>query len=127
MDFEINMSSVTNSSPVRVGRCKWMRGAKGYGFISDLESKEEIFVHYSALKRSSHGYRCLFPNEYIEYQVAYAGDRKIATAVTGIQGGPLLCEVQTDPSRASHKYYKSSYKWWAKSADQNTWKQELTE
>ena len=85
---------MTQSSPtqVRQGRCKWFEETKGYGFLIDVESSDEIFVHYSALRRASQGWRCLWSNEYVEYIAEGSEQGPIATCVTGIHGGPLLCE-----------------------------------
>ena len=32
------------------GKVKWFNAKKGYGFITDSESKKDIFLHVSALE-----------------------------------------------------------------------------
>lgn len=98
-EFEHITPSITNEtmtqfSPMqaRQGRCKWFEATKGYGFLIDVESSDEIFVHYSALRRASQGWRCLWANEYVEYIAESSEQGPIATCVTGIHGGPLMCE-----------------------------------
>ena len=34
------------------GKVKWFNAKKGYGFITDNESKKDIFLHVSALEES---------------------------------------------------------------------------
>ena len=34
------------------GKVKWFNGKKGYGFITDDETKKDIFLHVSALEES---------------------------------------------------------------------------
>ena len=77
-----------------IGRCKWMAHSKGYGFLIDIFSEEEVFLHYSALVRSTHGWRGLYQNEYVEYtrSVGPTG-LPMALHVTGLHGGPLMCEA----------------------------------
>lgn len=50
------------------GKVKWFNNEKGYGFIEYTDS-EDIFVHYSAIKRS--GYKTLVENQYVEFDLVY--------------------------------------------------------
>ncbi len=34
------------------GKLKWFNAKKGYGFITDDETKKDIFLHISALEKS---------------------------------------------------------------------------
>ena len=77
---------------VRLGRTKWMNPDKGFGFIVDLNTGNDIFVHYTALKRETRGWRGLYPNEYVSYVAEESPNGPVATCVTGVQGGPLMCE-----------------------------------
>ena len=75
--------------------CKWMAGLKGYGFVVDVEDAEqrEVFVHYTALKTQTRGWRGLYPNEYVEFSVTESDRGPVAIGVTGVRGGPLMCEA----------------------------------
>lgn len=65
---------------------------KGYGFIRDLQTGEDVFVHYSMLQRSSRGWRGLFRGEYVWF-LDEAGERgRAATHVCGVREGPLMCD-----------------------------------
>lgn len=47
-------------------RVKWFNDAKGYGFIENGK-KEDIFVHYSAIKRE--GYKTLSQDQLVEFDL----------------------------------------------------------
>ena len=49
------------------GKVKWFNNEKGYGFIEALESKEDIFVHYSTIL--SAGYKTLVEGQYVEFEL----------------------------------------------------------
>lgn len=49
------------------GTVKWFNSEKGYGFISNDETKEEVFVHFSAIKAD--GYRVLEEGQKVTYDV----------------------------------------------------------
>ena len=49
-----------------VGKVKWFNNEKGYGFI-EYENLEDIFVHYSAIKRD--GYKTLDEGDIVEFKL----------------------------------------------------------
>ncbi|MEI6492105.1 MAG: cold shock domain-containing protein [Verrucomicrobiota bacterium] len=49
------------------GTVKWFNDKKGFGFIVDPETSEDIFVHFSAI--ASNGYRSLKEGDAVEYEV----------------------------------------------------------
>ena len=51
---------------MRIGIIKWFNNEKGYGFI-DGQGKEDIFVHYSAIKQE--GYKSLTEGQEVEYEL----------------------------------------------------------
>jgi len=85
----------------KTGHVKWFNARKGYGFL--VCGSEDIFVHHSAL--GSVGYRYLVPGEYVEFILAPVAGKpsaSMASDVTGIGGGPLMCEARkTVPVKAS--------------------------
>jgi CspA family cold shock protein len=52
---------------VASGTVKWFNESKGFGFISQSDSKEDIFVHYSAIQ--GEGFKTLAEGEKVEFEV----------------------------------------------------------
>jgi CspA family cold shock protein len=78
----------------RLAWTKFFDTTKGYGFLQDIESGKDIFVHYSALQCRERGRRALFRGEYVAYRLTASPDgRGAASEVTGVAGGPLMCEA----------------------------------
>lgn len=62
---------------------KWFNNQKGYGFLVDSETKEEIFVHYSQLQMD--GFKSLHEDDMVTYEVEAGNDeRQQAINVTPI-------------------------------------------
>ena len=49
------------------GKVKWFNAKKGYGFITDDETKKDIFLHVSALEKSK--LRVLKEDQKIHYDI----------------------------------------------------------
>jgi CspA family cold shock protein len=49
------------------GKVKWFNSKKGYGFITDDDSKKDIFLHVSALEESK--LRVLKEEQKIQYDI----------------------------------------------------------
>ena len=49
------------------GKVKWFNAKKGYGFITDDETKKDIFLHVSALEKSK--LRVLKEDQKINYDI----------------------------------------------------------
>lgn len=49
------------------GIVKWFNDTKGYGFIESADTKEDVFVHYSAIV--GNGYRSLTQGSEVEFEV----------------------------------------------------------
>ena len=50
-----------------LGKVKWFNDKKGFGFITTDGVPEDIFVHHSAVHME--GYRVLFPNQDVEFEL----------------------------------------------------------
>jgi len=49
------------------GKVKWFNGAKGYGFIERKDEEKDIFVHFSAVKKS--GLKSLEEGEQLTFEI----------------------------------------------------------
>ena len=90
-------------------RVKWFNNKNGYGFASTLgDSPRDVFVHHSSLKVDKEQYRYLVQGEYVDLDVSPITEEGSkhqwqSANVTGVQGGPLMCETRQemrDSSRA---------------------------
>jgi len=50
-----------------IGTVKWFSAKKGYGFLTDKECGDDIFVHFSQIKIE--GYKTLQTDQEVEYTV----------------------------------------------------------
>lgn len=82
---------------LHTGRVKWF--GKGFGFIVDMEDPEkEYFVHHTNIHvnpendKQARIYRKLELGEYVSFNVIHESDKMSAVYVTGVMGGPLMCE-----------------------------------
>lgn len=55
-----------------VGTVKWFSAEKGYGFIEQDDSSDDVFVHHSNIQ--SDGFRTLVEAQRVEFDVV-AGDK----------------------------------------------------
>ena len=49
------------------GTVKWFNADKGYGFISNDDGSEDVFVHFSAIQ--SDGFKTLEEGQKVQYDV----------------------------------------------------------
>jgi CspA family cold shock protein len=50
-----------------IGTVKWFNNTKGYGFLTDEESGNDIFVHFSAI--SVDGFKTLKQGEKVSFEI----------------------------------------------------------
>ena len=92
-------TEVSEQQPQRyVGQVKFFNDQTMYGFITQLDSKQDIFVHIRDLEPKICPSPTLFTGEYVTYAVAPNGVDKVgnvrikAVQVRGIQDGSLMCD-----------------------------------
>jgi len=90
------MATTNNTTNVQhTGKVKWFNGSRGFGFVTDLDSSTDIFVHHTGLVTSIECWRTLYEGEYIQYKTKQDKEgQDQAIEVTGIKAGPLLCETK---------------------------------
>jgi CspA family cold shock protein len=82
------------------GRVKWFNSKAGYGFITACEGElvdKDIFVHYSSIKSDASHYKYLTQGEYVDFSLTKPSNEKHefhAVEVSGVKGGPILCETR---------------------------------
>ena len=107
--------TTTDNIDIKNGIVKWFDKMKGYGFVQEINTDNDFFVHYSQLQSNDDSHnKHLFVGEYIsftetDYNNPRATERSVGTStrtagnVTGIGGGPLM--YQTHLTRPS--FYKN--------------------
>lgn len=81
-----------------VGQCKWFNDLLGYGFVTVCDGGDkgkDIFVHHSGIMPLNSNYRTLKKGEYLNFDIIDGMNGLQAVHVTGIQGGPLMCDFVT--------------------------------
>lgn len=83
-------------SESRIGSVKWFNNRKGFGFLTDMDTKDEVFVHFSGVDVPEGVFKALYEGEYVSYNEGTDKEgKKVAVNVTGVKGGPLLCQNET--------------------------------
>ena len=67
------------------GTVKWFNDSKGYGFISDDEGGEDVFVHFSSITMD--GFKRLVEGQHVTYDVEQ--DPKNADKLRAINVQPV--------------------------------------
>ena len=81
---------------------KWFNAQKGYGFITDLDSKEDVFVHQSNIVMD--GFRYLNEDDIVNYDVGASKDgREQAVNVQPI----LTMKMFEDSLKEENLYVKT--------------------
>ena len=97
-DTENNQQQTVSADRTK-GRCKWFNNKAGYGFLTvgEGDDVEDVFVHHSALRTGEEQYKYAVEGEYVEFVMSSADSdnhKWQASDVTGLDGGPLLCETR---------------------------------
>lgn len=82
-----------------IGHCKWFNNKLGYGFIrvcTGALKGADIFVHHSGLKPLNSSFKTMYKGEYVNFNIIEGRNGKQAVDVTGIFGGPLMCDNITN-------------------------------
>ena len=81
----------TNTERI-LGLVKWFQG--GFGFVTNFNTKEDVFVHHSSVTTKVDCWKLLYSGEYVEFSIEKMEDGKSqATNVTGVRVGPIRCET----------------------------------
>lgn len=86
-----------------IGHCKWFNNKLGYGFIrvcTGALKGTDIFVHHSGLRPLNSSFKTMYKGEYVHFNIVDGRNGKQAVDVTGIFGGPMMCDGISN--RGSH-------------------------
>ena len=72
--IDIKIKQRKNEIKKMIATTKWFNSVKGYGFLVDLDTKEEIFIHYSQLQMD--GFKSLHEDDMVEYELGAGKDGK---------------------------------------------------
>ena len=68
-------TSTQTSGSSHIGRIKWFNNKKGFGFLSNCETQEDIFIHHTgiqlneeSLNSSVNIFKTVIEGEYVSYQ-----------------------------------------------------------
>lgn len=94
------LEAVSDKSPYGefTGSTKWFNDKLGYGFITicdGVDKGKDIFVHHSGINPLNSNYKTLRKGEYIQFNIINGINGLQAVDVTGIKGGPLMCDYVT--------------------------------
>ena len=99
------IKSTTDSIGKFTGQCKWFNDQLGYGFVTVIDGDDkgsDIFVHHSGINPLNSQYKTLRKGEYINFNTIQGTNGPQAVDITGIKGGPLMCDINV-------VIFKSSY------------------
>lgn len=65
---------------------KWFNAQKGYGFLTDSETKEDVFCHYSQLQMD--GFKSLHEDDMVEYELGTGAGKDSREQAVNVK--PLL-------------------------------------
>jgi cold shock CspA family protein len=88
-----------------IGQVKWFNNKAGYGFITVNEGEhanKDVFIHYSSIRVTNSQYKYLVQGEYVEFVLTKSsteGHEFQANDISGIKGGPLMCESRQSTDR----------------------------
>jgi CspA family cold shock protein len=64
--FSMQIQNFEEVPHVKNGTIKWFNAEKGYGFISDDEGGDDVFIHFSAIQTD--GFKTLSEGQRVTYE-----------------------------------------------------------
>jgi len=113
------MTTLDTNQDTKIGICKWFDKMKGYGFVQEINTDNDFFVHYSQLQSDDDSHsKFLITGEYISFiESEYSNPNttenssntstRTAGNVTGVGGGPLMYQTQLT-QRSYHRQEKDT-------------------
>ena len=96
------------------GTVKWFNAQKGYGFLKDLESKKDVFVHHSNIMMD--GFRHLNEDDIVNFELGAGKDGR----EQAINVKPILTMKMVKDSLKEENLYVKEVKADANTVSMNT-------
>lgn len=96
-----------------IGQCKWFNDLLGYGFVTICEGQDkgkDIFVHHSGIRPLNSNYKTLRKGEYLHFNIITGINGLQAVDVTGINGGPLMCDFVSVSRTTTSNHQSGSHR-----------------
>ena len=97
-DVPVTQPPTFSATGKTIGRVKWFNNKVGYGFITTCDDESsDVFVHHSQIVVSTQQYKYLVEGEYVHFALSDSTNtehKHLATEVSGINGGKLMCETR---------------------------------
>lgn len=90
---------------------KWFNAQKGYGFLTDSETKEDVFCHYSQIQMD--GFKSLHEDDMVEYELGTGAGKDSREQAINVK--PILAMKMIEDSLKEENLYVKEIK-----ADKNT-------
>lgn len=97
---------------------KWFNSQKGYGFLTDSETKKDVFCHYSQLQMD--GFKSLHKDDMVEYELGLGNGKQ--PFMQAVKVKPILTMKMIEDSLKEDGLYMKKLKADANTVEMNTLK-----
>ena len=91
---------------MRNATVKWFNAQKGYGFLTDSETKEDVFCHYSQLQMD--GFKSLHENDMVEYELGTGAGKDSREQAINVK--PILTRKMIEDSLKEDNFHIETVK-----------------
>ena len=128
------MCGVDKVAPTRLtGVVKWFNNKSGFGFITVCQENhplhtKDVFCYYKSLRVVNYQFRYLIQGEYVDFTLVNAAvepHEYQAVDVTGVQGGPLMCETRSMKTEADSAPFLAKSRYHVSTVEKGTGKGKL--
>ncbi len=85
---------------------KWFNAQKGYGFLTDSETNEDVFCHYSQLQMD--GFKSLHEDDMVEYELGTGAGKDSREQAINVK--PILTRKMIEDSLKEENFHIETMK-----------------